>query len=125
MMFSLLKLASFALVASSGAYAQEGPSSALRGASTSSQGPNYELKCTQPNKPATCMSGKKSTNALAACCVDFGDKTVGYTCADGTVFCCNDPQKPQYNDGSPSTINPGGYKDCYKVVPDFEEAMTA
>jgi len=137
MMFSLLKLASFALVASSGAYAQDGPSSALRGVSSSSQGeggvpidefaettPHYQLKCSQPNAPATCMSGKKSKNALIACCGSgFGDKTVGYTCVDGTVFCCTDPQEKQYNDGSATDIV--GYKSCLKAVPDFEEAMTA
>ena len=137
MMFSLLKLASFALVASSGAYAQDGPSSALRGGSSSSRGeggvpidefaetttPNYQLTCGPPNGPATCMSGKTSKNALIACCGSNFDKTVGYTCVDGTVFCCTDPKEKQYNDGSPTDI--AGYKGCLKAVPDFEEAMTA
>ena len=139
MMFSLLKLASFALVASSGgAYAQDGPASALRGGSSSSRGeggvpinefaetttPQYQLTCSLPNAPATCMSGKKSKNALTACCKsDFGVKTVGYTCADGAVFCCTDPKEKQYNDGSPTDI--AGSKGCLKAVPDFEEAMTA
>jgi len=137
-MFSLLKLASFALVASSGASstghdtelshglsevdlnAQDGPSSALRGGSSS---PNYQLMCTQPNAPAPCMFGKKSKNALIGCCADFAPKTVGYTCADGTVFCCTDPQGKQWTDGSPTDI--AEYKGCLKAVPDFEEAMTA
>ena len=137
MMFSLLKLASFALVTSSGAYDQDGPSSALRGGSSSSRGeggipidefaeatPHYQLLCSQLNAPSTCMSGKKSKNALIACCgSSFGDKTVGYTCADGTVFCCTNPQGRQWNDGSATDI--AGYKSCLKALPDFEEAMTA
>ena len=141
MMFSLLKLASFALVASSGAYAQDGPSTALRGGSSSSRGEggvpidefaettnHYQLTCSLPNAPATCMGGKKSKkskNALTACCggPEFGVKTVGYTCADGAVFCCTDPKEKQYNDGSPTDI--AGFKGCLKAVPDFEEAMTA
>jgi hypothetical protein len=144
-MFTLLKLASFALVASSSAYdAQSGlsssplhmPSSALRGGLSSSEGvgvpadefavnaPNYQLLCSQPNAAAACMAEKQSVkNALTACCATFGDKSVGYTCADGTVFCCTDPPQKQYNDGSPTDID--GFKGCLKAVPDFEEAMSA
>ncbi len=80
---------------------------------------HYDLTCNAPNGPASCMAEKTSQkNALADCC-SGGEKSIGYTCADGTVFCCNDPPQKQYNDGSPTNI--AGYKNCAKVVPDYEE----
>jgi len=60
------------------------------------------------------MTNKRS---LADCC--SGGRPVGYTCADGTVFCCNDPPQKQYHDGSPVTL--AGHKGCTKVVLNYEE----
>ena len=77
---------------------------------------NYQLMCNAPNGPTSCMAEGRT---LADCCSRGTKKNIGYTCADGTVFCCNDPPQEQYNDGSPTNI--GVYKNCVKVVPDYEE----
>jgi hypothetical protein len=77
-------------------------------------GNHYDLICNAPNGPAACVAERGS---LADCC-SGGAKSIGYTCADGTVFCCNDPPQKQYNDGSPTKID--GHM-CTKVVPDYEE----
>ncbi len=80
---------------------------------------NYLLICNAPNGPTSCMAiltDKK--NALATCCGENESKPIGYTCADGTVFCCNDPPEEQFNDGTLTDIV--GYKGCLKAVPDYE-----
>ncbi len=75
--------------------------------------------CNAPDGPTSCMAKlTDKKNALATCCGKKRNKPIGYTCADGTVFCCTDPPEKYFNDGTPTDIV--GYKGCLKAVPDYE-----